>query len=82
MKTLMKLIVLMVFVPGWFFHNEALGDPPSNPPPPPGGGHGGGSNQPPAGAPIDGGLGMLLILGTTVGMLKFYQHKTDGRENN
>ena len=77
----MKIMVFMIFVPGWFLHNEVFGDPPSNPPPPPGGGHGGGNSQPPAGAPIGGGLGMLLILGTTVGALKLLQHKTGGREN-
>lgn len=43
------------------------------PPPPTGGGSGGhnlGGNQ---GAPIDGGLGILLALGAGYGGLKFYK---------
>lgn len=70
MKTLLKRMLIMTFLTGGFFFNAVYGDPPSNPPPPPEGGHGSGSNQLPAGAPIDGGLGFLLVLGAAYGVRK------------
>jgi hypothetical protein len=51
-----------------------MADPPSEPPPMPSGGHGGSSNSAP-GAPIDGGLGILLITGFIVGGIKHYQER-------
>ena len=45
-------------------------DPPL-PPPPPGGGGPGGSGTP-VGAPIDGGMGILLALGLAYGGKKLY----------
>jgi hypothetical protein len=39
-------------------------------PPPPPSEHGAGGNQGPAGAPIDGGLGILLALGLGYGVKK------------
>lgn len=42
-------------------------------PPPPPGGHGSGGNQPPVGAPIDGGLGILLAMGAVYGGNKLYK---------
>ena len=48
-----------------------LADPgPPPPPPDPGGGGGGGG---PVGAPIDGGLGILVAMGVAYGGRKFYQ---------
>lgn len=45
------------------------------PPPPPSGGHGSSTNQPAGGgAPIEGGLGILLALGAAYGARKAYQH--------
>jgi hypothetical protein len=46
--------------------NPVTGDPPSGPPPPPSGGHGSAMNSSPPGAPIDGGLGILLVLGAAL----------------
>ncbi len=47
------------------------------PPPPPGNAQtgGGGSDGPVGGAPIDGGLGILLALGTAYGARKLYQER-------
>jgi hypothetical protein len=45
------------------------------PPPPPAGGHGLGGNQPAGGgAPIEGGLGLLLALGAAYGARKVYKY--------
>ncbi|MCK9423617.1 MAG: hypothetical protein M0Q38_13575 [Bacteroidales bacterium] len=51
-----------------------------NPPPPPGG-HGSNGNQAPAGAPIDGGLGILLAMGAAYGCNKLYQVRM-AKQNN
>lgn len=45
------------------------------PPPPPGGGGGPGGGGSPVGAPIDGGLGILLALGLGYGAFKIYKVK-------
>jgi len=42
-------------------------------PPPPPAGHGTTGNQAPAGAPIDGGLGILLAMGAAYGGMKLYK---------
>jgi len=47
----------------------------ANDPPPPPAGHGATGNQAPSGAPIDGGLGILLALGAGYGGCKFYRHR-------
>ncbi len=44
-------------------------------PPPPPGVHGQSGNQAPAGAPIDGGLGMLIAMGGVYGARKLYRAK-------
>ena len=75
MKTLCKLFLFLAFLLGGVFVSDLSGDPPSEPPPPPGGGHGSGNNQSPAGAPIDGGLGVLFILGTAFAGIKIYKSK-------
>ncbi|MBE0648442.1 MAG: hypothetical protein IH596_11730 [Bacteroidales bacterium] len=49
-------------------------------PPPPPGGHGETGNQDPRGAPIDGGLGILLALGATYGGYKIYKNRKDKAE--
>ncbi|MEI8006485.1 MAG: hypothetical protein WCI48_09770 [Bacteroidota bacterium] len=45
----------------------------SDPPPPPGNPSGGGGGGGPVGAPIDGGLGILLSMGVVYGGRKYYQ---------
>ncbi|MBK9292805.1 MAG: hypothetical protein IPM52_14450 [Bacteroidetes bacterium] len=52
------------------------------PPPPPAGGHGQSTNQPAGGgAPIEGGIGILLALGAAYGARKVYKHwHSDGQE--
>jgi hypothetical protein len=81
MKTYIKTILLLAFLPGGIFYTGLFADPPLNPPPPPAGGHGGGNNQPPAGAPIDGGLGVLFILGAVFGGLKMYKNRAGQNQN-
>ncbi len=49
-------------------------------PPPPPGGHGETGNQDPRGAPIDGGLGILLALGAAYGGYKIYKNKKGEKE--
>ncbi len=44
-------------------------------PPPPPGEHGSTGNQDPSGAPIDGGLGILLALGAAYGGYKLYRKR-------
>lgn len=69
------------------FAQVTLADNPA--PPPPTGGHGMNGNQAP-GAPIDGGLGILLAMGAAYGGKKIYQarknkskeeDKADGEDN-
>jgi len=48
-----------------------LADTPA--PPPPGGGHGQSGNGPPVGAPIDGGLGILIAMGAIYGGKRLYK---------
>jgi len=68
---LRKLLLTLTFLfSSLFIFNVFADEPLDNPPPPPGGGHGGGGNTP--GAPIDGGLGILMILGTGYGARKIY----------
>jgi len=45
----------------------------ADPPPPPGGGHSQGGNI--NGAPIDGGLEFLLVMGSAYGLKKIWQEK-------
>jgi hypothetical protein len=79
MKTFQK--TFLVFLLGGVFIPGLSADPPSDPPPPPAGGHGEGNNQPPQGAPIDGGLGVLFILGTAFAGIKIYKSRTGDKEN-
>ena len=73
MLTMRKLLLTLAFLVTSMFMIHAIADPPLDaPPPPPGGGHGGGGNQ--QGAPIDGGLGILMAIGAGYGTYKL--HKT------
>ena len=72
MKTLRKLLLTLTFLFTSMFMIHVMADEPLDvPPPPPGGGHGGGGNG--QGAPIDGGLGILMALGAGYGSFKLYK---------
>ncbi|MCK9218723.1 MAG: hypothetical protein PHF97_00960 [Bacteroidales bacterium] len=60
------------------FIQMSIADPPGPPPPPD---HGSSGNTP-AGAPIDGGLGILLAMGASYGGVKLYKfrNKNKGEE--
>ena len=70
MKTIVKLLVLG----GGLLLGAALPafSDEVDPPPPPSG-HGAGGDQGPAGAPIDGGLGILVAMGAAYGCKKYLQ---------
>jgi hypothetical protein len=73
MKSIRKIMLTLAFLlTGMFMINAFADEPLDNPPPPPGGGHGGGGNT---GAPIDGGLGILLALGAGYGSFKLYKSR-------
>ena len=79
MKALRKFMLTLVFLLTSMFMFNAIADEPlDNPPPPPGGGHGGGGNG--QGAPIDGGLGILLAFGAGYGSFKLYKRKKAEKE--
>ena len=73
-KTLLFIVSILFFIS---FVRVSLADPP---PPPPPGGHGQSGNQTPAGAPIDGGLGILLAMGAAYGGKKLYQARKSSKE--
>jgi len=78
MTTMIKLKVLgMAVLLLVSSASVVLADPP--PPPDPGGSPvtGGGT---PVGAPIDGGLGILLAMGAAYGGRKFYQARKEKKE--
>ena len=69
-----KLIVQVVLVIGLSFSSMALLAQGAPPPPP--GGHGSSQNEPAnegGGAPIGGGLGILMALGAAYGGRKIYK---------
>jgi len=69
MKTMLKIGVLTAFIiVGVTFRGFT-----QQPTPPPMPGDHGQNGPPPVGAPIDGGLGILLALGATYGGKKVYQ---------
>jgi len=69
MKKLLAIVTILLF---FILPMISLADGP--PPPPPGGGGPGGGGTP-VGAPIDGGLGILLALGLGYGAFKIYKVK-------
>ena len=72
MKSYKKVFFTLIFLfTSLFMFNAMADEPMDNPPPPPGGGHGGGGNA--QGAPIDGGLSILLALGAGYGSFKLYK---------
>ena len=79
MKSYKKIFFTIVFLFSSLFMFHVMADEPlDNPPPPPGGGHGGGGNS--QGAPIDGGLGILMALGAGYGSYKLYKTGKTGKE--
>jgi len=66
MKKIRAIVTLMIFI---VLPLLSLADPP---PPPGQGGGGPGGGPTPVGAPIDGGLGILLALGAAYGGWKIY----------
>ena len=79
MKTLRKLLLTLAFLMTSIFMLNAIADNPLDaPPPPPGGGHGGGGNQ--NGAPIDGGVGILMALGAAYGTYKLLKSRKTDKE--
>ncbi len=79
MKSLKKILLTFSFLfAGLFIFSAIAEEPLDSPPPPPGGGHGGGGNS--QGAPIDGGLGILLALGAGYGAKKLYKARQEKKE--
>jgi len=67
-----KIVALVLILLGLFFCLATPSLKAQEPPPPPGG-HGETGNQDPRGAPIDGGLGILLGLGAAYGGWRWYK---------
>jgi hypothetical protein len=72
MKSQALLMVLIIAFLTTGITNLQAQDPP--PPPPPG--HGSGGNVPGGGAPLTGGLAILLVLGAAYGGKKVYHFST------
>ena len=80
MKSIRKPLLTLAFLFTSMFMFNAIADQPlDNPPPPPGGGHGGGGNS--QGAPIDGGLGILMALGAGYGAFKLKRKQKNDHED-
>ena len=78
MQSIRKTLLTLVFLLSGIFMAHLLADNPLDaPPPPPGGGHGGGGNQ---GAPIDGGLSVLMAIGAGYGSFKLYKKRKDEKK--
>ena len=77
-KVVSRIILSLVFVCGPVLTNLVMADPPG--PPDPGGtpiGNGG----VPVGAPIDNGIGILLLFGIAYGVYKLYEiHRKSKKE--
>ena len=74
MKNILQTLALFFLVAlPLCFANPVMAEDPIAPPPP--GAHGQSGNQAPAGAPIDGGVGILLALGAAYGARKIYLHR-------
>ena len=74
MKTIMNSIAMMsLMLSALCITHIAKADPPQ----PPQNGHGQTGNGTPAGAPIDGGLGILLAMGAAYGGKKLYKARKE-----
>ena len=74
MKNIIKTLFIALLLS---FGISALAQAPPPPPGNPGGGGGGGG---PVGAPIDGGLGILIAMGAVYGGRKYYQARKSGKK--
>jgi len=77
-----KILIILVIIISATFCNIAFAQ---GPPPPPGGGgmtggHGSGGNAGPTGAPVGGGLEILLVLGLAYAGKKVYRIKKEETE--
>jgi len=80
MKKIFRNITLILFLLlGSATINNVLADDPTAPPSPPGA-HGSSGNEPGNGAPIDGGLSILLVLGAAYGAKKIYAVRKKEKE--
>jgi len=77
MKKLRALIVLLAMIG---LPLLTIADEPGPPPPPGHPGAPGNSGQTPVGAPIDGGIGILLALGMGYGGYKLYRLRKENQE--
>ena len=76
MKRLLKpLFITFVFVSLIMLAKVTFADPPAPP-----SGHGSSGNGQPVGAPIDGGLSILLAMGAAYGGKKLYQARKEKKE--
>ncbi len=76
MKRLLKsLFITFVFVSLIMLAQVTFADPPAPPP-----GHGSSGDGQPVGAPIDGGLSILLVMGAAYGGKKLYQARKEKKE--
>ncbi len=69
MKTIIKILVVTFLLFAAYLTIQAQSVPP---PPPPGGGQSGGNNVPGGGAPVHGGLGIMLLLASGYGVKKIH----------
>ncbi len=74
-KSLKVLIASMLFFSLMLLVQVTFADPP-----PPPASHGASGNQDPVGAPIDGGLGILLAMGAAYGGKKLYKARKDKKK--
>ena len=78
MKRLLKpLFITFVFVSLIMLAKVTFADTPAPDPPP---GHGSSGDGQPMGAPIDGGLSILLAMGAAYGGKKLYQARKEKKE--
>ena len=76
----MRIIFGIIFIAGLLF--TVTPTQAQSPPPPPPAEHGvDGNSNPRGGAPIDGGLGILLALGAAYGGKKLYQAYKEKKES-
>jgi len=75
MKNIIKYLAFVsLLVLAIFITKPVQADPPAPPPP---GGHGSTENQEPSGAPIEGGLSILLAFGAGYGGYKLYRSRKE-----
>lgn len=69
-KIFRNITLILLLLLGSATINNVLAEDPAPPPPP--GAHGASGDQPGNGAPIDGGLSVLLVLGAAYGAKKIH----------